>query len=75
MSDQVLVSRSPDVLGGTPVFYGTRVPVQTLIDYLAQGETITAFLDDFPTVREDQVLRFLDQMSVAALAASNENSD
>ncbi|MBL8154939.1 MAG: DUF433 domain-containing protein [Anaerolineae bacterium] len=56
-----LVTRSDEVLGGIPVFYGTRVPVQNLIDYLAGGETIGSFLDDFPTVSREQVIRFLDE--------------
>jgi uncharacterized protein (DUF433 family) len=55
-----LVSRDPDVLGGVPVFRGTRVPVKTLTDYLAAGETIDAFLDDFPTVGRDTVEAFLE---------------
>lgn len=50
MHDQPLVSRDQDILGGTPVFTGMRVPVQTLLDYLAAGDTLDAFLDDFPTV-------------------------
>jgi uncharacterized protein (DUF433 family) len=59
MRDSV-ISRSPDILGGTPVFTGTRVPVQTLVDYLKAGETIDDFLDGFPTVSRDQVLAVLD---------------
>ncbi len=47
------VSSSPDVLGGTPVFRGTRVPLRTLFDYLAAGDPLARFLDDFPTVRPD----------------------
>jgi uncharacterized protein (DUF433 family) len=50
---------SPDILGGTPVFTGTRVPVQTLIDYLEGGESIDAFLEGFPTVKREQVIAFL----------------
>ena len=69
-----LVTSSPDVLNGIPVFYGTRVPVQTLIDYLAGGETIDNFLDDFPTVQRDQVLRFLEQVGAAAITLTNEDS-
>ena len=45
----------PDVLGGTPCFAGTRVPVETLVDYLSRGYTIEYFLAQFPTVRRDQV--------------------
>jgi uncharacterized protein (DUF433 family) len=59
MRDSV-ISRSPDILGGTPVFTGTRVPVQTLVDYLKAGETIDDFLDGFPTVSRDRVLAVLD---------------
>lgn len=49
------------MLGGTPVFHGTRVPVQTLLDYLKAGETIDDFLDGFPSVTRDQVIGFLDE--------------
>ena len=55
------VSRNPDVLGGTPVFAGTRVPVQTLLDYLTGGESIDDFLAGFPSVTRAQVIVFLDQ--------------
>ena len=68
MSDEPLVTRSPDILNGIPVFYGTRVPVQTLVDYLAQGETIHEFLDDFPSVAHDQVVRFLEYAGAATSA-------
>lgn len=73
--DQPLITRSPDVLGGIPVFYGTRVPVQTLLDYLTTGETIDAFLDDFPTVRRDQVVRFLEAAGASLIAQAHENTD
>ena len=45
-----LITKDPDVLGGTPVFRGTRVPFQNLLDYLESGQTLNEFLDDFPTV-------------------------
>ena len=48
-------------MGGTPVFTGTRVPTQTLIDYLTAGDSIEEFLDGFPTVRREQVVEFLQQ--------------
>jgi uncharacterized protein (DUF433 family) len=48
-------------MGGTPVFAGTRVPVQTLLDYLKAGESINNFLDGFPTVTREQVISFLDE--------------
>jgi uncharacterized protein (DUF433 family) len=56
-----IVSRSADVMGGTPVFYGTRVPVQTLLDYLEAGESINDFLEGFPTVTREQVIAFLEE--------------
>jgi uncharacterized protein (DUF433 family) len=45
-----VITSNPEVLGGTPVFEGTRVPLQTLIDYLQAGDSIDAFLEDFPTI-------------------------
>lgn len=54
-----VVTSSPDILGGTTLFVGTRVPVQTLIDYLESGETIDDFLEGFPTVTREQVLAYL----------------
>ena len=57
-----IISRSPDVLSGAPVFAGTRVPVQTIIDYLAGGHSLDAFFDDFPTVRRDQALELLQRI-------------
>ncbi|MCC6532654.1 MAG: DUF433 domain-containing protein [Burkholderiales bacterium] len=58
MSDAI-ISRSPDVMGGTAVFLGTRVPVQTLLDYLEAGESIDDFLEGFPSVSRVQVIAFL----------------
>ena len=59
MSDWV-ISISPEVMGGTPVFAGTRVPVQTLFEYLEAGDTIDDFLVGFPTVTREQVLALLE---------------
>ena len=59
--NEPVVSRNPEVMGGTPVFNGTRVPVQTLLDYLEAGESIDDFLGGFPSVRRDQVIAFLEQ--------------
>ena len=56
-----IVTSSPDILSGTPVFAGTRVPVQALIDYLEGGETIDDFLVGFPTVKREQVVAFLEE--------------
>jgi len=55
------VNSSPDIMGGTLVFTGTRVPVQTLFDYLKGGETIDSFLDGFPTISREQVIIFLEE--------------
>jgi uncharacterized protein (DUF433 family) len=57
-----IISRSPNILSGTPVFAGTRVPVQTIIDYVAGGHSLDEFLDDFPTVRREQALELLKQI-------------
>jgi uncharacterized protein (DUF433 family) len=56
-----VVSVSSEVMGGTPVFKGTRVPVQTLIDYLEGGESIDDFLKGFPTVTREQVIELLEE--------------
>jgi uncharacterized protein (DUF433 family) len=58
---QRTVSRDPDVLGGTAVFAGTRVPTQTLMDYLEGGESIDDFLAGFPSVSREQVIAFLEE--------------
>ncbi len=68
--EKPLVTSSPDILGGTPVFAGTRVPVQTLIDYLEGGESIDAFLEGFPTVKRDQVIAFLEEAKARVVAAA-----
>ena len=65
------VTSSPDVLGGTPVFAGTRVPVQTLVEYLEGGETIDDFLEGFSTVRREQVIAFLEQATALVIAAAS----
>jgi len=56
-----VISRSPDVMGGTPVFAGTRVPVETLFDYLEEGESIDDFLEGFPGVSREQVIAVLEE--------------
>ena len=63
------VTRDPEILGGTPVFRGTRVPVKNFTDYLAAGDTVEEFLADFPTVRREQVAAYLEAGSVLAEAA------
>ncbi|HUJ03399.1 MAG TPA: DUF433 domain-containing protein [Rhizomicrobium sp.] len=56
-----VVSRDPEIMGGAAVFSGTRVPVQTLLDYLEAGDTIAEFLEGFPSVTREQVVAFLEQ--------------
>ena len=58
--EQPVICRSPDIMGGTPVFCGTRVPVQTLLDYLEAGDSIDEFLAGFPSVTRKQVIEFLE---------------
>ena len=60
VADHIIV-RDPDVLGGTPVFSGTRVPFQTLLDYLEGGQNLDVFLNDFPTVTREAAVCALEQ--------------
>ena len=55
-----VITKHPDVLGGTPVFRGTRVPFQNLLDYLEAGQTLDEFLDDFPTVSREIAVQALE---------------
>jgi uncharacterized protein (DUF433 family) len=61
IKDFSIISASPEIMGATPVFAGTRVPVQTLLDYLKAGESIDDFLDGFPTVTREQVIALLEE--------------
>ncbi|MGH7828938.1 MAG: DUF433 domain-containing protein [Candidatus Binatia bacterium] len=63
-----VINSDPKIMGGTPVFRGTRVSVQTLIDYLEAGETISDFLVGFPTVTKEQVIAFLEEAKEKMLA-------
>jgi uncharacterized protein (DUF433 family) len=67
MINSHVIHRSPDVLGGTPVFEGTRVPVQILIDYLEEGRPLEEFLDDFPTVVRTQAQEALEDLKKVLL--------
>ena len=62
-----IVHSDPEILGGTPVFVGTRVPLQNLIDSLEGGESIEDFLDGFPSVKREQVLAVIEAGKVAIL--------
>jgi uncharacterized protein (DUF433 family) len=63
-----LIERDPEKLGGTPVFFGTRVPIQNLFDCLEGGETLDEFLDQFPTVTREQALGVLEASKESLLA-------
>ena len=67
---QTLIATSPEIMGGTPVFFGTRVPVQTLFEYLEAGDTIDDFLDGFPTVTREQVVAVLETAKDMVLTES-----
>ena len=60
MADK-LIDRNPDILGGTPVFSGTRVPVRTLMEHLEAGDRLDEFLEDFPTVSREQAVEVLER--------------
>ena len=68
MSDSSVIHSDQEIMGGTPVFRGTRVPFQTLIDYLEAGHPLPEFLDDFPTVSLEQSIAALEQAKEALLA-------
>ena len=61
LKNSPIISASPDIMGGIPVFTGTRVPAETLLDYLKAGESIDDFLDGFPTVTREQVIALLEE--------------
>jgi len=69
-----LINRSEDILGGTPVFAGTRVPVQTLFDYLEEGDTLDEFIDDFPAVSREHAVKVLEKMKETFLAQECESA-
>ena len=66
-----VVHSDPEIMGGTPVFAGTRVPFQTLLDYLEAGDPLGEFLEDFPTVSREQAVAALEQAGQALLAREN----
>ena len=65
-----VVCIDPEIMSGTPCFRGTRVPVQTLLDYLEAGDPLAEFLDNFPSVTRDQAVAFLEEGKVLAIAAA-----
>ena len=68
MKQSSVVHSDPDILGGTPVFVGTRVPVQALIDYIEGGHSLEKFLDDFPTVSRNIAVAAVEQAKAHLLA-------
>jgi uncharacterized protein (DUF433 family) len=70
MRKKAIVVSNPQIMSGTPCFAGTRVPVQTLLDYLEGGDSIDEFLDGFPTVSRKQVIGFLEEAKERVLAAA-----
>ena len=68
------IERNPDILGGTPVFSGTRVAVRTLMEHLEAGDRLDDFLEDFPTVSREQALKALDLAKVMLTSSANETA-
>ena len=67
MVESKVIGRTPEVLGGTPIFKGTRVPAQVLIDYFEEGRSLDEFLEDFPTVTRQQATEMLEDLKKALL--------
>jgi uncharacterized protein (DUF433 family) len=65
--NEAIIARDPEIMGGTPVFAGTRVPVQTLLDYIEAGDTIDDFLLGFPSVTREHVVAFLERAATLAV--------
>jgi uncharacterized protein (DUF433 family) len=65
-----VIHSDPEIMGGTPVFVGTRVPLKALIDYLEGGHPLSDFLDDFPTVSREQAITALEEAKELLLAHS-----
>lgn len=70
-SPPAVFHKDPDILGGTPVFIGTRVPVRTLLDYLEAGDSLAEFLEDFPTVSREQAVAALELAKQMLVASAN----
>ena len=72
MADK-LIDRNPDILGGTPVFSGTRVPVRILMEQLEAGDRLDDFLEDYPTVSRDQAVELLELAATMLVSGGNES--
>jgi uncharacterized protein (DUF433 family) len=66
-----IVHSDPDILGGTPVFVGTRVPIKTMLDYLEAGDSLDVFLDHFPSVKREQAIAALELAKEMLIAYAN----
>jgi uncharacterized protein (DUF433 family) len=69
-SDKLPITIDPEIVSGTPVFTGTRVPIQTLFDYLADGSTLEGFLDNFPSVKRADALSILEAAGKSILVVA-----
>ena len=74
MSDE-LIERNPNILSGTPVFSGTRVPVRTLMEHLEAGDSLDDFLDDYPTVSREQAIELLERARMILVGDVNCQSE
>lgn len=74
MSDE-LIERNPNILNGTPVFSGTRVPVRTLMEHLEAGDSLDDFLDDYPTVSREQAIELLERARMILVGDVNCQSE
>ncbi len=68
----VLIERNPDILGGTPVFAGTRVPVRILMEHLEAGDRLDEFLTDYPTVTRHQTVALLERATTLLVSGGDE---
>lgn len=71
IEEDQLINRDPEILGGMPVFMGTRVPIQNLLDYSAEGQPLDSFLDDFPAVTREQAVGVLEVFKQALVTLEN----
>ena len=69
--DGKVINIDPEILGGTPVFFGTRVPIKNLFDYLETGDSIEIFLEDFDSVSKDQVVKVLEMSQKLIESSTN----
>ena len=73
MADK-LIDRNPDILGGTPVFSGTRVPVRILLEHLEAGDRLDDFLEDYPTVSRNQAVELLERATTLLVAGDSDSA-